>query len=37
MVNLILKENGRLKKEDLHMRDLIPNNSNINVWWKHIG
>jgi hypothetical protein len=37
MVNLILKENGRLRKEDLHMKDLIPNNSNINVWRKHIG
>jgi hypothetical protein len=37
MVNLILKESGRLRKEDLLMRDLIPNNNNISVWWKHNG
>jgi len=37
MVNLILKESGKLRKEDLHMRDLIPNNRNINVWWKLNG
>jgi hypothetical protein len=35
MVNLILKESGRLRKHDLHTRNLIPNNSNISVWWKH--
>ncbi len=37
MVNLILKESGKLRKEDLHTRDLIPNNRNINVWWKFNG